>query len=291
MELRQLRYFVAVAEELHFGRAAARLHVAQPAVSQQIKALERELGVERDSRHVQLTPPGRALLERARRLLADASEAAKVTHAVDADKTGRVRLCYSIGADIGASADLVRRFHARHPDVDLQLRIGFDSDNQRALRHGEVDAAFVWLPSPADEGVRMLRIASVPFVAVLPTGHPLATLERVPITDFAVEPIVLFEQELSPGAFERIVTGIHSSRGINPRIVDRQPTQEAMAAAVASGGAVTVMAQARARAQLTDGVVSRPFEPPVPYVDIGIAWLAENCNPALAQFIDMAHDA
>lgn len=293
MEFRQLRYFVAVAEELHFRRAAARLHVAQPAVSQQIKALERELGVEllrRDSRHVELTPSGAALLERARRLLADADEAARATSAAEAAMTGRVRLCYSIGADVGAPADLVRRYRSRNPAVDLQLRIGFDTDNLRALRHGEVDAAFVWLPVPDHDGVATLWVASVPFVAILPTSHPLAARDRVPIAAFAAEPIVLFEQELSPGAFERIVADIHAPHGIRPRIVGRQPTPETMAETVAGGGAVTVMAQARAHARPADGVVSRPFEPPVPHVDIGVAWFVGNANPSLTDFLVVARE-
>ena len=151
MELRQLRYFLTVAEELHFGRAAEREHIAQPAFSQQVRRLEQELGVQlfdRTSRRVQLTEPGRLFVELARSILDQTNDAIALVRQAAHGKEGRLRLAYANGSDRGVPAAVVDRFRAEHPTVELTLSTQYDEESRIDLRAGDIDAS---------EGVHTLR--------------------------------------------------------------------------------------------------------------------------------------
>jgi DNA-binding transcriptional LysR family regulator len=189
LDLRRLRYFVAVAERLHFGQAAASLHITQPALSRQIQQLEHDVGVElfaRTSREVTLTPGGEQLLRDGRRLLATARGAMeRARHA-----TGRNQL--TVGFMLGVNVDpVLRTFRERHPEIDLQLQRLRWWDQVDALLDGRVDVGFVRFPVPA-QGLGLLPLYTEPVTVALPSGHPLAGRPSVRLADIADEPVLRY---------------------------------------------------------------------------------------------------
>jgi DNA-binding transcriptional LysR family regulator len=195
MELRHLEYFLAVAEELNFTRAARRLHVVQSGVSASVRALEHELGAalfERTSKHVALTTAGEALLPEARATLAAAQAARDAVGQVAGGLRGTVRVGTMTSIGILDLPGLFGRFHADHPQVGIRLRapIGGSAGLAQALVDGELDLAFVSLPGRPPAGLTVRSLATVPLVAVLPAGHPLSASSAVTLADLAGEPFI-----------------------------------------------------------------------------------------------------
>ena len=190
LDMRKLRYFVAVAERLHFGRAAAALYISQPALSRQIRQFEQELGVElfeRSSRQVRLTPAGQRLAEDGARLLADGDAA--VARARRAAAGGlSLTVGFMLGMDI---APVLARFGRMHPDVDVQLQRLHWWNHAAALRDGRVDAGFVRLPLPPD-GLEIRELSTELVCVALPAAHPLAGRASADIADLADEPVLLY---------------------------------------------------------------------------------------------------
>lgn len=192
LDLRKLRYFVAVAERLHFGRAAEALHITQPALSRQIRQLERELGVElfvRTSRDVTLTPAGEQLLADGRRLLSSSRatlERVRRTGLGGGERS--LTIGFMLGTNLGA---VLGRFTERHPDVHLQLERLRWWNQAAALVDGQVDAGFVRLPIDA-EGLRLVPLATEPILIALPSDHPLAGRAEVDIAQLSDEPVLSY---------------------------------------------------------------------------------------------------
>ena len=189
-DLDRLRYFVAVAEELHFGRAAERLFIAQPALSQQIRKLEEQLGVtlfERDRRHVALTPAGVALLPEARGAVEQTDRALAVGRRFRSGVIGRLDIGYTPGAVGALMSQIVRAFQDAQPDIELELHHSSFSDVSAGLRAGEVDAAFIRLPLSVPD-LRYRTLVSEPRVAALPPGHTLAGRPELGIAELLDEP-------------------------------------------------------------------------------------------------------
>jgi DNA-binding transcriptional LysR family regulator len=189
-DLARLRYFVAVAEELHFGRAAERLFIAQPALSQQIRRLEEQLGValfERDRRHVALTPAGVALLPEARAAVEQMDRALAVGRRFRSGVIGRLDIGYTPAAVGGLMSQIVRAFQDAHPDIELELHHSTFSDVSAGLRTGDVHAAFVRLPLSVPD-LRYSTLVVEPRVVALPPEHPLATRGELAIAELLDEP-------------------------------------------------------------------------------------------------------
>lgn len=190
LDLRKLRYFVAVAERLHFGRAAAALYITQPALSRQIRQLEEELGVElleRSSRQVTLTPAGKRLAEDGARLLADSQAA--VARARRAQESGQsLTVGFMLGMDI---APVMAKFARTHPRVEIVLQRLRWWNHAAALRDGRVDAGFVRMPLPT-EGLETRALYQEPVCVALPTEHPLAGMDSVRIRQLAGEPVLRY---------------------------------------------------------------------------------------------------
>jgi DNA-binding transcriptional LysR family regulator len=192
LDLRKLRYFVAVAERLHFGRAAAALYITQPALSRQIRQFEEELGVElleRSSRQVTLTPAGRRLAEDGARLLA-ASEAAVARAKSVTDSELSLTVGFMLGMDL---APVIARFCRSHPEVQIQFQRLRWWNHAAALRDGRADAGFVRLPLPL-EGLEIRPLHTEPICVTLPASHPLAAMPTVNIADLADEPVLRYAQ-------------------------------------------------------------------------------------------------
>jgi DNA-binding transcriptional LysR family regulator len=291
VELRQLRYFLAVAEEQHFGRAAEREHIAQPALSQHVRRLEQELGVplfDRTSRRVRLTEPGRVFVELARAMLDQADDAIARVRQAAHGKEGRLRLAYANGSDRGIPAALVDRFRAEHPHVELTLSTQYDEAGRAQLRAGDIDAAFFWMPLGDFDDLACRRVASEPLVVAVGEGHRLAALDTVTAEQVAAEPLVWFARHWSPGAWDTIVASVFLRRGLTPNVVLEEASPEGMVRGVVATAGVTIVTATTARQLNVPAVVYRPFTDPPPHVDIGLAWRADDTSPVLKALLETA---
>jgi DNA-binding transcriptional LysR family regulator len=287
MELRQLRYFVAVAEELHFRRAAERLHMTQPPLSNQVRRLEDELGCPlmiRSRRRVELTSAGSAFLRDAQRLLGELDGAIQNARRVHAGQAGQLRISFVGSALLSLVPNVVRRYRAAHPDVELQLRERSTEEQLRDLRAGSIDVALVPLPVDAPD-LRTEVLLRERAVAVLPAAHPLAELERVPPLRLGAEPLVLFPRAQAPGLHDRLLASLSGPDG-PPNVVQYAPETQTIVSLVAAEIGVSVV-QASVQRLGLPGVVYRPV------VDAPIVELAallrpgEDSRPAL-EFVELA---
>ena len=259
MELRQLRYFVAVAEELHFRRAAERLHISQPPLSQQIRALEDELGFAlliRTRRRVQLTPAGEAFLRDARALLSELDGAVATARRIDAGQTGRLRIGFVGSALLSIVPGTVECFRAARPGVAIELRERSTVDQLRAVAAGMVDVGLVRPPIDDESGLRAETVLRERTVAALPAAHPLAALGRVPLRRLADEPLVLFPRDQAPG-FHDLLIGALADTGAGPRVIQYAPEMLTIIGLVAAGTGVSLVPASVSRLAL-DGVAYRP---------------------------------
>jgi DNA-binding transcriptional LysR family regulator len=261
VELRHLRYFVAVAEEVSFTRAAARLGIAQPPLSQQIAKLERELEVrlfERGSRGVRLTTAGAALLDEARMVLARTGEATRIVRQVQHGRSGAVRVASVASGFSGVLLDLLPAFRAAYPAV-LPLVYELEAVPQlEALSQGTIDIGFLRGSAPTP-GVTLWPLRSEPLVAALPEGHELAHAELVPLRALAGEPFVLFPRAAAPEAFDTIV-GACGRAGFTPDVVYEASNDHTLVALVASALAVSLVPESTSNLRIP-GTCYRPIEP------------------------------
>jgi DNA-binding transcriptional LysR family regulator len=218
-ELRHLRYFVAVADELNFSRAAERLHMAQPPLSAAIRQLERELGVTlfmRTSREVRLTDAGRAFLAGARRTLAEAERAAHEARRAGAGEIGRLRIGYSWSARFETLPAIGRALRASHPGIEPLTQEMWNAQMAAALGDGSIDLAIALCPEVAS-GLEFEPIRSEPLVALLPGGHALAGEHALALESLAGEEFVLFPRELAPRLHDAFMA-IYRRAGFEPRL-------------------------------------------------------------------------
>ncbi|MBV9817082.1 MAG: LysR family transcriptional regulator [Solirubrobacterales bacterium] len=288
MELRQLRYFVAVAEELHFRRAAARLHVSQPPLSQQIAALEAEIGatlLTRTRRRVELTGAGEAFLRDARAILAELDVAAATARAIDAGQTGVLRVGFVGSALLSIVPDTVQRFRRARPGVEIELRERSTVEQLRALRTGTIDVALLRPPIEPDETLRAQPVLRERTVAALPADHPLARLRRVPLARLAAEPLVLFPRGQAPG-FHDLLVGRLAATGNSPHIVQYAPEMLTIIGLVAAGIGLSPVPASVARLALP-GVEYRPLSG-APAAELRAASRAGDASPLVAAFLVQA---
>jgi DNA-binding transcriptional LysR family regulator len=266
MELRQLRYFVAVAEELHFRRAAARLHMSQPPLSQQIRALEDELGfglLVRTRRRVELTPAGAAFLRDARTVLGELDGAVATARRIDAGQSGRLRINFVGSALFSIVPRMVERFRRSRPGVEIELHERATLEQLRAVRAGMADVGLVRPPIEHDVALRIETVLRERTMAALPTAHALAALRRVPLRRLAAEPLVLFPREQAPGFHDLLVdslAGAGAGRVAGagaPRIIQYAPEMLTIIGLVAAGTGVSLVPESVQRLAL-DGVTYRP---------------------------------
>jgi DNA-binding transcriptional LysR family regulator len=220
VELRHLRYFVTVADTLHFGRAAEQLHIAQPPLSQQVRRLEAELGVQllqRTSRRVDLTDAGRLFLVEARRTLAQADRAARVAVRAQRGELGRLTIGYMASAELTVFPRVLPAFRKRYPDVDLVLQILAPREQFQRLRAGRLDVGFVRLPA-RDRRLAIVPVFREPLVAVLPEDHTLARQRTVSLRSLRDETFVLFPREHSPAYYDSLMEICRESN-VEPKLV------------------------------------------------------------------------
>jgi DNA-binding transcriptional LysR family regulator len=283
MDLHELESFVMVAEELHFGRAAARAHVSQPALSQRIRRLEEELGFTlftRDRRRVELTPAGAVLFQRARRLLADADAMVAAAARVAEGRGGMVRVGYVTSALYGPIPIVMRWLREHEPDIDLALEECKTGRQLELLEQGRIDAGFVHLPDHGAPNFRTRELGREPQVLALPAGHALAATETVAFAELAGEPIVLFPRELDPDTYDRIVHAC-ATHGFTPNVVQEAPNLQALIGLVASGLGVAFVAASTAAALQPAGVEFRPLAPAILELTNAFVWRDDADSRAL----------
>lgn len=280
-DLRRLRYFVAVAEELHFGRAARRLNVSQPPLSVQVRTLEREIGAPlliRTQRRVELTEAGRVLLEEARRLL-DQAEAA-VVHARRAAEgaVGRLAIGFVSTVDYSFLPPLVCRFRQKHPGIALKL-LELTGDRQQALlQSGELDLGLSILPSPA-AGLTTRPVFREPLVAAVPANHPLAARRRTTLRSLSAEPFIQFPRELAPGLYDLAIAACQKS-GFTPHLAQEAIQMQTILGLVAAGLGVALVPHCMSKLQ-RPGVRYLALDASGFEVETVALWHSDNRAPAL----------
>ena len=287
MELRQLRYFVAVAEELHFRRAAARLHMSQPPLSHQLRLLEEELGcplMVRSRRRVELTPAGESFLTDVREFLERLGEAVQTARRVHAGTAGQLRISFVGSALLSLVPEAVKRYRAAHPDVEVQLRERSTEEQLRELRAGSIDLALVPLPVDApDLRTEVLRRERA--VAALPAAHPLAALKHVPLRRLAAEPLVMFPREQAPGLHDRLLASLSGPDG-PPSVAQYAPETQTIIGLVAAEIGVSLV-QASVQRLALPGVTYRPVRG-APTIELAALLPTGETLPQAREFVDLA---
>lgn len=284
IETRHLRYFVAVAETLHFGRAAERLNIAQPALSRQIQQLEQELGIvllERSQRRVRLTPAGRLYLERATRLLDDLAKATNDVRRADAGHAGRLSVGFIHSSTYSVTPAILGRYHASYPDVELVLHEMTIFEQFRALRDNVIDIGIL-RPPVGDPHLSVMPFRDEEFLVVVPEGHRLAGTTLAALADLAEETFVLFEQRKSPLFYSRIISMCEGA-GFVPQVEQYANQIHTVLGLVRAGMGISIVPEV-ARNLHMPGIRFLPIREAPPPVQVALAWRSLDETPTLRSF-------
>ena len=286
-DLRQMRYVVEVAREGGFTRAAANLHVAQQAVSQQVRTVEAALGVklfERTSRGADLTAAGAVFVQEARRALDAADRVAQRAQAAARGEVGSLRLGYTLATVYETLPVLVDALAAEHPELRVRPREVFAEDIAGLLADERIDLALA--PHVGHRrGLDQRPVRVEPFVAAVPQDHPLAAEDQVPLSALADETIELWPQAMSPGYYDAVVAACREA-GFEPRL-DEQAAGSTVWGDIARGRGVGLVVGSL-RHQLPRGLTLRPLVPPAPTLAVDLVWPTERITPAALRLIDVA---
>jgi DNA-binding transcriptional LysR family regulator len=293
VELRNARAFVAVAEERHFGRAAAILNLTQPALSLRIQVLERELGIQllkRSSREVNLTSAGEALLAHAKALVQEEDRTLRDMEDHVAGLAGRFRIAYLNIWNLGLPTQIVAEFRRRYPAVSLETTSGFSQLNAQRVMADEVDFAFVAMQVQDFGDVVVRPIARLEMVVVMTPANHLAPMHTVPIECLRGEPMIGVTSKLGSPHVSASRRWLASRLGEAPNFVAEEPLDQIPAALALSGVAVTLMTADRAAQWAGEDLVLRPLSP-TPIVEYGVAHLKDNTSPALLNLLRIVDQA
>lgn len=289
LELRQLRYFVTVAEELHFGKAALRLHMTQPPLSQTIQALEQMLGAalfERNRRGVALTPAGIALLPEARRLLAQAQELPQLVQRAAAGEVGRLTLAFVSSADYSVLPPFLRAYRAAYPQVQITLQEATSDLQLDDLLHNRIDAGLLIPPLPAKAKLELdyLPVLNEPLVLAVPAGL-LAKKGKVALAALPRLPLIVFPRAISPALYDAILS-VFRDAGITPEIGQQAIQMQTIVSLVSAGMGMALVPQSVSNL-MRPGVEYRALADTGPLVETGLAWRRDNTSPVLRGFLEL----
>jgi DNA-binding transcriptional LysR family regulator len=291
LELRQLRYFVTVAEELHFGRAAARLHMTQPPLSQAIAALEDGLGTAlflRNRRTVALTPAGSALLPEARRILLEAALLPDLARRAASGEAGRLALAFITSADYSVLPPFLRRYSERYPGVQLSLQEATSDVQIDELLRGRIDAGLLIPPLPdrARAALDYMKVLDEPLILCAPTDLRLLRKKgAVRLRDLPPLPLIIFPREISPALHDAILSCFRAA-GITPAIGQQAIQMQTIVSLVSAGMGLALVPQSVSNL-MRPGVEYRALADPTPLVETGIAWRRDNVSPVLQGFLEL----
>ncbi len=292
MELRHLRYFLAVAEELHFGRAAQRLHMAQQPLSRQIRHLEDELGVSlfhRTKRTIRLTVVGKVFLQETRKTLAQADRAVVIAQRVSQGVAGQLQIGFTGPILNSILPTVVREFKQRFPEVHLSLQRLQTNDQVKSLLADEIHIGF--LHPPIDESLLSQEVIyQEPMIALLPDFHPLAQDAPAPISiqSLANESFILFPRRVGPVLYDAIISYCQRA-DFSPNVIQEAFPQQTIVGLVAAGLGVSLIHASIQQVQ-QQGVVARPLIEPSPVLESAIAWRPDLPHPALTHFLGLVKE-
>jgi DNA-binding transcriptional LysR family regulator len=291
VELRHLRYFIAVAEELNFSRAAQRMHMAQPPLSAAIRQLERDLGVDlfvRTTREVKLTDAGNAFLAGARRTLADAQRAAEDAKRAAAGELGHLRIAYSWSTRFETLPALGRAFRASHPDVELLAQELWNARMPPAFASGSIDIALSLCPEIAAE-LELAAVRKERLVALVPGAHRLAREDAIALSALADEEFIVFPREIAPRLHDAFMS-IYRRAGFEPRVRNESFHTGWDLGVLAEIPAVAVAPQTVAGG-LPEGIVAVPLSEPTDSLETCVVWRGDDSSPTVAAFVAAARSA
>lgn len=287
MELRQVRYFLAVAEHLHFGRAAQSLHVTQPPLSRQIAALEQELGVmlfERHSRAVRLTAAGQSFVDQARALVGGLDQAVRGAQASARGERGELRIGFTSMAAWALLPGLLKRYCDHYPQVQVNLNEVLPRDLDALVYAGEVDLALS-IPTAEPTELAYHPLAQEPLCLALPSDHRLANEEVIALAQLADEPFIGFPRATAPALYEAIIACC-AQAGFEPRVRMRTHLQQTIVNLVATGLGWALVPESISRLALPGVSFKRVSSSPL--ITYGACWVAGNRHPCLLSFLALA---
>jgi len=292
MELRHLRYFVAVAEELHFGRAAARLHMAQQPLSRQIRQLESELDVslfQRTKRTIRLTEAGEAFWEEAQKTLRQAERAIAVAQRVSRGEAGSLQIGFTGPILNSVLPTIVRQFKARYPDIHLELNRLSTMEQIDALLNQNIQVGLLHPPINTPSLAQEV-IYQEPLIVAIPEGHPLShhSSESISVKALANEPFILFPRKVGPTLYDAIISFCQQS-GFSPTVVQEVFPQQTILGLVASGHGISLIHASVERIQQR-GVIIRSLKEITPQLESAIVWSPDTPHPALLKLLKVIRD-
>ena len=287
MELRHLRYFLAVAQELNFTRAAQRLHIAQPPLTQQIKALEAELGViliDRSTYRISLTEAGRAFAAEVARILGDVRHAVLVAKRAARSAAGHVRVGFTESASFNPRVtSALRRFRSARPDVEVSLEEHQSTELASALREDRLDAAFLRPPLKTEEGLTLHLLEEEEMVVAIPSGHRLARRKRIDLRELVGEPFILYPRSVRPGLADAVVAACEKA-GFTPRVDQYAPQLSATINLVAASLGISIVPKSMQALQ-PHALAYVPLRGRPVLAQLGIAHRAAENSAAVLNFI------
>jgi DNA-binding transcriptional LysR family regulator len=291
MELRHLKYFLAVAEELHFRRAAQRLGMAQPPLSQQIKALEQQIGVlllSRTKRRVELTAAGTVFAQEARKVLTEADRAVHAAQRAARGEIGQLEVGFVSGAVYGKVPSIFRLMRSRYPEISLVLKDLTTEEQMEAIQAHRLDIGLIRPPVVVSQSLTMQVVDREPLVVVLPRAHRLAGRRKISLKALAGEPFLQVPRRVAPGFYDQFVS-ICSSAGFFPQIVQEARTTQTIVSLVAVGMGISVV-PASLRGLQRAGVAYRSLEGPAPTTELAVIWRRDDSNQALHRFLEIVRE-
>jgi DNA-binding transcriptional LysR family regulator len=286
IELRHLKYFVAVAEELNFGRAAQRLYITQPSLSRQIVNLEGELGFTlfaRDKRQIQLTEAGRIFLIEAQQILARFDRGMNIARRIGTGELGELRIGFQGSSVYDIIPLSIRAFREHFPQVEPIVYNLPTSEQIELIENGNLDLGFI-VPPICDADLRLETILVEPLVLALPETHPLAGETEILLTAIADEPLILASRDRGCGLHEQILQ-FYEREGLRPNVVHAAKEMQVMLGFVAAGIGVSLLPASVKNLQRL-GVVYRALKPDAPVAELAVAWRQDNTKATLERFLE-----
>ena len=288
MELRQLRYFVAVGEEQHYGRAAQRLRVAQPALSRQIQNLEEEIGFnlfDRLPRGVKINAAGKLFLDDARRILKELNDAAAIAKRIGSGLSGALRIGYVQSLSWhGVIPESLRHFREHRPDAELQLKPLSSSEQILAVQSGALDTGYIYSMGKVARELGQLQVGLVNLLLAIPAGHPLTKLKKLRLKDLSDAPFILFPRRASPIFFDSLMAECARGGLKAPRVVQETTDESIMLSMVACGIGVAIVSSA-SQWRHPPGITLSPVTDLNLQLPFVLIWRTDNRSPLLSNFI------
>ncbi|MBC1237719.1 LysR family transcriptional regulator [Nostoc sp. 2RC] len=288
MELRHLRYFIAVAEELHFSKAAERLHIAQPPLSQQIQQLEAQLGVElfhrKTKRQVQLTEAGQVFLQEAYQLLAQLQKAIELTQKIGRGEKGQLRIGFTSLVTYNLLPLILRQFREQFSEVELILQELTTTEQERSLQESRIHIGFAH-PPLEDNTLNQKCIQEEALIVALAETHSLAERENISVSSLVNENFIMFPRHLGSGLYDQIVS-LCQQGNFSPKVTQEAIQMQTIIGLVSAGMGIAIVPSSLQNLQ-RNGVVYRSFEEKTPLVETAIIWREEDITPVLRKFLQV----